>query len=140
MNVTLNSGLSRLLPAITGMGLLSGTVTIQVFDGTLGDSGVERRDVDANWDDLAGHVDLACMVAADIFMTRITQSTERRSADVISEQDLQHCLLDGYYPEIQKTHRAVVTRGAVTRTFDISGIEHDSQVNMTRLALRRVDL
>lgn len=139
MNQTDTIDVAALLDDVDAEGMFSASVTIQLFDGTLGDSGVERKDVEANWDDLADHVDLECMVASDIFMTRITQSREMRGREAITGEDIQHCLLHGYFPEILKTHRAVVTRGSETAAFDISGVEHDSQVGMTRLALRRVE-
>ena len=140
MNQAMVLDIPALLQAVEDAGLFSATLTVQRFDGTLGASGAEARHVEANWDNLADHVDLEAMVASDIFMTRITQSSELKGDEFIAERNLKHALLNGHYPAILQGDRAVVTRGAVTKTFDITGVEDDSQENMTRLALREYNV
>lgn len=131
---------STLTDAVRSAGLDTALLTIQRFDGTINTVGAEAREDDANWDDLADHVGLEVMFAADIFMTRVTQSRERKATDFIAKQNLRHLNMLGYYPEVQQGDRAVVTFGSLTFTLDILGVEHDSQRTQTRLALQEYAL
>jgi len=66
-------------------------------------------------------------------MLRI-QATEVRALAEIMDKGLRHCLLNDYYPAITADLWALVD-GV---TYDILGVEHDSQKQMTRLQLQLV--
>lgn len=127
---------SETLEAIQSLGMDTSTATVQRFDGTT-EEGIERKDDSDNWDDLADHVDIECMVASDIYMTNVTRSFEAHLPKTIAGQDTEHVLLMGFYPTIRKDDRLIVTTpGREDRTLDITGVEHDSQNVMTRLEVR----
>lgn len=144
MNQSVDTGFADVLTAIEEEGWDSSTVTIRRFDPTVkGPSGIQDKSNPAGWSDLDGHIGLAAMVAADIYMTNVTRSTERRTVDTIMESDSLHILLMGLYPSIQKKDRALIERpnsvdGDGGTEFDIIGAEPDSQAVMTRLEVRRV--
>lgn len=131
---------ASLLTSVHDMGLFSATCTIQRFDGTVGTTGRPAREVDANWDDLAGHIDIECMAAHDIMMTNVSKSKEMKSALALADSTEQHILLNGHFPLIQQDDRIILTKGALTQTLDITGVEDDSQSTMTRLAAKLVRL
>lgn len=61
-------------------------------------------------------------------------STELRSAQQIYAQATHHLALNGYYPGID-TEMSAQVDGV---TYDIEGVEHDGNDEMTRLYLREV--
>lgn len=124
----------QVLDVARAYGLISATVTIKenTATGVLGTAGT--------WVNRAGLVDLPCMAAADIMMTRISQSQEVRKQDRTGDVDRIQVVIDGLYPTITKGNHAVITQGAVTREFEITGIEQDSQATYTRLAVREYRL
>lgn len=136
MNQLFNLGLSDTLRAVEAYGLFSALATVQRFNGALGPTGQEAKDVDANWVDLASHIALPCMDARDLRPT-ITASREKKGPEAIASISERHILLDGCFPAILQTDRLIVTSvlGAVA-TLDITGVEHDSQQIMTRVGVQ----
>jgi head-tail adaptor len=69
-------------------------------------------------------------------------AAERRGA-VLTVQTATHVLdLQGYYPDIVVTHRAVVVTAVssgLTRTLNIVAVHHDSQSQQTKLELEEVN-
>ena len=93
------------------------------------------------WANVSGLVDIPATLAADIFMTRISQSEEIRQGDRTRNRDKLQVTLDGYFPTITKKHRAVITvthpdtAETLVKTLGITGVEHASQLTFTRLSL-----
>jgi hypothetical protein len=76
---------------------------------------------------------------APLSSERIT-ATEVRELEEIMSQSMRHVLLDGYFPQIeggQTNGWRVIVDGD---TFDLMGVESDSQRTMTRLHIRRVSI
>lgn len=141
MNQSAGLGLESVLQAVDDAGLFSATCTIQRFNGALGPTGVEDKQDPANWEDVALHIDIPCMDARDIQMTNITRSKEIKGPEAFETINLRHVLLNGCFPEILQTDRAIVTsKNGVVTTLDIDGIEPDSQAIMTRLQLKDLQL
>ena len=131
MNQTLASvDLGSTLTAVEDAGLFSSLCTIQEPDGTRDATGNQKR-FGANFGDVAGMVDIPCMIAPEI-TTTVLKSSETRDQDRTNEMAQFHVLLDGYYPLIRKKMRAVIDGKA----WDITGVESDSQKIMTRMAVR----
>jgi len=140
VNQAADLGIASVLAALTEEGLVTSTVTIQRFNTAVkGPTGILDKSNESGWVNLADHVDLPAMVAADIYMTNVTRSTERRLDSTIGEVDSLHVLFTDLFPGIQKKDRAVITRpnGVPVEAFDVIGVECDSQAVMTRLEVRR---
>lgn len=140
MKQTLDIGLSSVLRAVEAYGLFSGLATVQRFNGTLGPTGQEAKQVEANWIDLADHVAIPCMDARDLRPT-ITAAREKKGPEAIASISERHILLDGCFPAILPTDRLIVTSAlGDVATLDITGVEHDSQGITTRLGVQEYTL
>jgi head-tail adaptor len=107
------------------------TITIQQDAGGQDTAGQPT----ANWVNLANHVNLPCAVAP--ISPGIPEAREDRTRTETVAIATTHIALRGYYPAITTLMRAVVTGG---RTYDILGVEHDSQGKTTRLKCEVVSL
>lgn len=130
MNQVLTSiGIADVMPAALATGLFVSECTIQRPSGTLTSSGAP----DGNWTTVSGLSDLRCMNAPRNPQAAVITADERRGDHDIIARTEYHCLLESHYPTIQENWRAVVDGSA----YDIAGVEHDSQAQMTRLRLRK---
>lgn len=122
-------------------GLFDSLCTIERHDGTEDALGRPTRDDDADWDEVAGLDDIECMIAADAVASQIRNSFEKKTQTADESTDVLHVLLNGYYPTIEHGDRAQLTRGVtVLGAHEITGIEHSSDSQMTRLAVQAVKL
>ena len=134
MNQSITDVLSQALPAVESAGLFTSLCTLQQPDGTYVGSGQPS----GTYSNVLGLVNLACM-NAPLSSERIT-ATEVRELEEIMSQSMRHVLLDGYFPQIeggQTNGWRVIVDGD---TFDLMGVESDSQRTMTRLHIRRVSI
>jgi hypothetical protein len=79
---------------------------------------------------VAGLINIPCMNAP--LSADAVQATEVRDLEEIQSKGLRHVLLMGYYPQITADLWALVD-GV---TYDIMGVESDSQTSQTRLKLQ----
>lgn len=111
-------------------GLFVSLCTIQQPDGLFIDAGQPS----GNFVDVAAFVNIPC-TAPPTSTPKIT-ADEKKAIDRIETFSSLHVLLNGYYPGLEygtgKGWRAVVDG----YPFDLLGAEHDSQKQMTRLAVR----
>lgn len=77
---------------------------------------------------VAGLTALACRIAP-------MSSREQRTAQQVYATATHHVALNGYYPAITTTAMAAQVDGV---NYDIEGVEHDGNDQMTRLYVRRV--
>lgn len=77
---------------------------------------------------VAGLVGLDCRIAP-------MSSREQRTAQQIYATATHHVALNGYYPAITTTAMSAQVDGV---QYDIEGVEHDGNDQMTRLLVRRV--
>ena len=120
-------------------GLLNSLCTIQVPSGTLTSSGAP----DNGWVNYSGMVGIVCM---DAVTGAAITATELKALQEIEAKALRHVLLDGCYPQLLVLKlggqvRALITDplGNVT-TYEIMGVEDDSQGTQTRFECQKVDL
>lgn len=132
--------LAQIMPRATATGLFSCLFTAQEPAGTFGPSGAPS----GAFSDVAGLVNIACMQAVTSEI-RIT-ATEEKSVSNILSLDSDHVLLDAYYPTLEAGWRAgwrcqiTLPDGETVETRDILGVEHDSQTQMTRVAVRTASI
>lgn len=131
---------SQVMPAAVATGLFVSTVTVQQWDGTLGASGAPDKS-EAHWTNISGLINIAAMVAPP--STGIT-ATENKSAAEILAEGWRHILLDSNYPALlagwRQGWRLKETNSVtgLTTTYDIRGVEADSQGQMTRVMVQKV--
>lgn len=136
MNQSIVYELAAVMPAAVATGLFVSLATFQQPDGNFGPSGAPS----GVYIDVVGLVAIPCMDS--VLSDASIQATEVKGLQDIMSQGLRHMLLNGYYPEatpdgqIPSYWRAIVD-GV---TYDILGVEHDSQQQMTRLELQLVIL
>lgn len=118
--------LDSVMAAAIATGLLSSTATIQRPSGTFSSSGVP----DGAWVDVLA--DIRCQLAPIALTGGAVNGSELRQHYDTLTRDPRHILLDGYYPQIDETMRAVIDGVP----WDIESVEHDSQKRMTRLLAR----
>lgn len=123
------------IAAVVASGLAQDMVTIHAVDESITTGGVQKRATGAA---VSGLTDLPCMIGYNLLRSRVQRSQEDSAKDETTQLDELHCLITGYYPAITKEQRAVAVRGGETDTWDIQGIDWDSQRTMTTLTLVRV--
>lgn len=134
--------LSMVMEVAVESGLFSSTCTIQQPDGVLTDSGSPSGD----WVDLPGVVEVACMDAPLATGERM-RADEIKKLSEIEALSYRHVLLDGYYGLLipsgdgRPALRAIVTSpSGDVNTYEVMGLEADSQAVMTRLHLRLITI
>ena len=116
------------VPSAVQTGLYTELCTIQLPDGVFDDRGFPS----GNYVNAAGLIDIQCMVAP-VSSIRIS-AKEQKTVEEITASSLFHVLLAGYYPSIDMLWRSgakVVLNDL--NSWDIIGVESDSQSQMTRL-------
>ncbi len=129
-----NYGINQVMTAALATGLFVSRCTITRLPSpmTVGPSGSPT----AAYVPVTALTAIRCMMAVTAVMLASPTVNEVKSeASQITSNDW-HCLLETYYPTIETVDRAIVD-GIL---YDIVGIDHDSQFQMTRLRLRKVDL
>ena len=110
--------------------------TVQQPDGLLNPDGTPSN-VFLN---VAGLVNIQCMDSVPS-VARL-QATEVKDLQEIMSKGLRHMLLNGYYPQSTPSGQIPTDWRAIVDgiTYDILGVEHDSQNQMTRLELQLVQV
>lgn len=105
------------------------TCTVQVNTPSAGDGG-ERT---PSWANLASHVDIPCAIAP-------AGIREGRAAGAVESEATHTVLLAGSYTSILASGDAVPKHQVVSggRSYQILGVEHDSQSYLTRLKTKLV--
>lgn len=85
--------------------------------------------------DMEDHVDIPCRVSPVVEVS--PRYEEKRTPEAISAFKQAKCKLDGYFPLIEVRLQQAVIGG---ETWEIRGVEHDSQHFSTRLMLEIVTL
>lgn len=134
MNQSQTIDVSGAIAAVAVAGILAATATIQQFDGAQDELGLPLKADDSHWTAVLS--ELPAQITPDNFMARISTDAELHAADYIALRNQRHLLIGSYEPTIDQTMRAVVTEAAVSTTYEILAVEHDSQRTMTRLLLQ----
>lgn len=127
------------MPAAIAGGLMVSACTIQKPDGLLIGAGQPS----GNWVAIAGLVGIRCMDAPKAVDRLMAQ--EKKSVPSVESLSYRHVLLSGYYGDMipwgnpRPQLRAIVTGSdGVPITYDVQGVESDSQETQSRLALHLV--
>lgn len=115
------------MPLVRASGLLVSLATFQIPDG-LTDGGF----VSPTYVDVAGLVDIACTAPPMNTGTGFSADEKKTQEEREADQSF-HILLDGYYPAIDDVWRAAGRVVIDGNAFDITGHEHDSQGQMSRV-------
>lgn len=127
------------MPTAIASGLMVSTCTVQQPDGLLIGAGQPS----GNWVDVIA--DVQCMDAPDAAARPAAR--EKKSVPDIQSMSLRHVLLAGFYGDVipwgnegaRPQLRAIVTGpDGVPVTYELVGMESDSQQIMTRLVLHLV--
>lgn len=124
------------MPIVRASGLLVSlcTITVPPTGADAFDDG-GARNPNVPYVPLAGHIDIPC-TAPPMLVNDSMNVSERRALPQIEAINTLHVLLDGYYPDIISDYRAVIDGTA----YDIANVEHDSQKQMTRIAVRKATI
>jgi hypothetical protein len=132
----LQPALQGVIGQVLATGIASATCNIQMQDGTFGPSGAPSQ----NYVPVAGLQGLIVMNAPKSVGDRVGASKEK-AVEQQTSFDPRHVWLAGFYPEIVTQYQAVVTDPlGNTITFDILGVEADSQALTTRMEVRLVGI
>ena len=121
--------IQAVMPAVIATGLLVSLFTAQAPTGALDASGVPT----GAFADVAGLVDIRC-TAPPTSEAKITATEAKQLFQIGSSED-RHVLLDAYYPTLDAGWRAgwrCVIDGTI---WDLLGVEHDSQFQMSRVSI-----
>jgi hypothetical protein len=120
-------------------GLLRSMCTIQIPDGGLTPSGAP----DNGWMAVPGLTGIVCM---DAVTGAAITATELKQLEEIEAKMLRHVFLDGCYPQLITLKMAGQVRALITDplgntvTYEVMGVEDDSQGTQTRFECQKVDL
>lgn len=128
----IQQNIKQVMPAATAEGTFVSLCTIQQPDNVFTDSGFPS----GTFVNIAGLVNIPCMKAPQS-MIRIA-ADERKAEAGIQSLEPSHVLLDAYYPAIpQVTPTRPSLRAIVDGiNYEVMGVEHDSQLQMSRLTVR----
>lgn len=124
------NSITSVMQAALATGLFVSTCDIKAPSGVFNASGAP----DGNYSNVAGLTGIRCMRAPQSDIRII--ATEMNSLSEILSVNESRVLLDAYYPAILPSYQAVVDGVA----YDIKGVEHDSQSQMTRLRVELASL
>ena len=140
MNQGIQSDLARVMPAMVESQLFTSLCTIVVPPEVFDAGGAP--DPTATWypyldidSPAISYEDIPCMAPPQAIGDTVQPTEVKELIEIMARRPL-NVLLAGYYPAIIPDHRAVVD-GV---TYDILGVEHDSQYRMTRLAVQLATL
>ena len=132
----IHNALAGVMPAALATGLFVSLATFQAPSQDFDAAGAW----DGTWSDVVGLVDLPC-TAPPPSDNRI-QATENRALEEIASSEWHHVLLNAWYPSLDEGWRGDGTPPGSWRIlidgypYEISGVESDSQMRMTRITAR----
>lgn len=132
------------MPAALATGLFVSLFTAQQPVPNIGETGA-LGDGPTDYVDVVGLVAIPC--TAPPISTDAIQATEVRALEEITAAELHHVLLNGYYPALDLGWRgdqpnstgawiARIAWGDQMFNYTISGVESDSQSQMTRVKVK----
>ncbi len=132
MNQGMTVDIAGVMAIAVGSGLFVSSFTAQQPDGVISGPGAPS----GTYTNVSGLTAIQCMDAPDITQqVKVGAFQQRAGSQVLSEAD-RHVLLDGYYPTLQDGWRdgwRAIVDGV---TYNIFGVESDSQRTQTRVKLQ----
>ncbi len=136
MNQGMTTDISQVMAIALASGLFVSVFTARAPDGTISGGGTPS----GTYTDVPGLTLIQCMDAPDITQqVKVGAFQRRNESEVASEAD-RHVLLDGYYPTLQAGWRAGWQAIVDGVSYNIFGVESDSQRIMTRVKLQAVSV
>lgn len=139
MNQGLQYEINAVMPAAVVTGLFPSLCTFQDRAGAatpvldpLGQVDL----ADADYENVAGLVDIPCMIAAVSQLKPLLEGG--RTQEYNFEAPQRHILLNDWYPQVLQRYLAIVD--GVTYSITPGGVESDSQQQQTRLTVRAYQL
>lgn len=129
----IQQSIARVMPAVRATGLQSALATFQSASQDFS-TGMAPN----TWTNVAGLVDIAGQFGPETDMSVV--ANEQRTQPMITATNLHRLELDDFYPTIDPGWRngyRVLVDGL---PYDISGVEHDSQSQVTRLCVKDVTI
>lgn len=134
MNQSIGYELDGIMPAVIATGLLVSLFTAQAPSSVLGGTGAP----DGTYTKVLGLVDIACTSPPYTFSDTGIKADEMKAVPEIAALQFHHVLLDSYYPALDAGWRNGWRCLIDGVTYDILGVENDSQGKMTRVSVRLV--
>ena len=140
MNQGIQYDVQQAATTVFQSGLLMSLCTIQVPDASQGPSGNPTN----TWIAWGGMPSVVCM---DAVTSNSVTATEAKAIAEIESKAFRHVLLSGCYPQLFALKnsgsqvRALITDpSGATTTYEVLGVEDDSQATQTRFECQKVDL
>lgn len=134
MHQGLDFEIGSVMTAAVEPGTFVSLCTVQQASGTIGASGAP----DGTFVNISGAVNIPCM-SAPVSHARI-QATEQKALEMVTGYRYYHVLLNGLYSVIPAgddlSPRPALRCIIDGQGFEVMGVEHDSQLQMTRLEAR----
>ena len=134
---TIQLAIQGVMPAVISTGLLVSLFTAMEPVPTIGATGAVLFD----YTPVPGLVDIPCTAPPESAGSIV--ATEVRGLEEIVASELHHVLLDGYYPTLDAGWRGENSDGKGAWialidgfNYEISGVESDSQSQMTRVRVK----
>lgn len=136
----IQQAIARVMPAVRATGL---QVSLATFQSPLQDfsTGMQQN----VWVDVAGLVAIHCQLGPETDMSVV--ANEQRTQPMITASNLHRLELDDFYPTVEPGWRGEdpILKGAWRVVVDgvpymITGVENDSQKQVTRLCVKDVTL
>lgn len=129
----IQQAIAKVMPAVRATGL---QVSLATFQAPVQDfsSGMQPD----SWTDVAGLVDIHCQLGPETDMSVV--ANEQRTQPMITATNLHRLELDSFYPTIEAGWRNGWRCLVDGLSYMITGVEHDSQWQVTRLCVKDVTL
>ena len=139
MNQNVLPAVAAVMESVRASGLLVSLCTIKVPPASTTFDSQGAIDPAIEWEPLAGHIDIPC-TAPPIQTGDNVSATEIKAQQAITAKTMMHVLLDNYYSALQDANNVGQSYRAEIDgiEYEIANVEHDSQFQMTRLALALV--
>ncbi len=124
--------IDAVMPAVIETGLLVSRFTAQAPDGISGDTGAPS----GTYSNVTGLVNIRC-TSPPISDARLS-ATEIKALSEVASTEFHHVLLEAWYPTLDEGWRGGWRCVIDGYEFDINGVESDSQMQMTRVAVKLV--
>lgn len=133
----LRAQINSVMPTVIASGLLVSLCTIQTPTGGFTTSGAPVN----SWANVVGLVEIPCI---DAPQSEAVTAGEVKQVAETEAKNFRHVLLNGCYPALNNLKAAGQVRAVLTdelgniATYEVTGVEDDSQAQMTRFECQAI--
>ena len=127
----IQQSIARVMPAVRATGL---QVSLATFQAPVQDFSTGMQP--DSWTEVAGLVSIHCQLGPETDMSVV--ANEQRTQPMITATNLHRLELDAFYPTIEAGWRNGWRVVVDSLPYMITGVEHDSQSQVTRLCVKDV--